>query len=83
MTNVSLPIVIYSYYNDTGTPDDITPAEVLAASNTAPVIATTPVWGGITISNLSVNSPAGDIGGIIWGPTERPISNQMCIRDRS
>jgi hypothetical protein len=80
MTNVSLPIVIYSYYNDTGTPDDITPAEVLAASNTAPVIATTPVWGGITISNLSVNSPAGDIGGIIWGPTERPISNLTLIR---
>ena len=78
MTNVNLPIVIYSHYNDTGTPDNITPAEVLAASNTAPVNATTPVWRDITISNLTVaSSPV--IGGIIWGPTEMPISNLTLV----
>ncbi|HEX4122441.1 MAG TPA: glycosyl hydrolase family 28 protein [Verrucomicrobiae bacterium] len=81
MTNVSLPIVIYTYYNVTGTPDGITPAEVLAPSNTAPVTATTPRWSNITISNLFVSSAGGDIGGIIWGPTEMPISNftLVCI----
>jgi hypothetical protein len=80
MTNVRLPIVIYSYYNATGTPHKITPAQVLAADNTAPVTATTPVWRDITISNLTVSSPGGDIGGIIWGPTEMPISNLTLIR---
>ncbi len=80
MTNVNLPVVIYSYYNDTGTPDHITPAEVLAASNAAPVVAATPLWRDITISNLFASSPGGDIGGIIWGPTEMPISNVTLIR---
>jgi hypothetical protein len=78
MTNVGMPIVIYSHYDVTGTPDNIAPAEVLAASSTAPVTATTPVWRDITISNLTaVNSSK--IGGIIWGPTEMPISNLTLI----
>jgi hypothetical protein len=80
MTNVDLPIVIYSYYNVTGTPDDITTAEVLAPSNIAPVVATTPNWRNITISNLFVSSAGGDIGGIIWGPAEMPISNLTLVR---
>ncbi len=75
MTNVNLPIVIYSYYNRVGNPYRIPPAEVMAPDNTAPVTETTPVWRDITISNLTVNSPGGDIGGIIWGPAEMPISN--------
>jgi polygalacturonase len=75
MTNVNLPIVIYSYYNVTGTPHKITPDQVLAASNKAPVTRATPVWSDITISNLTVSSPSNDIGGIIWGPAEMPISN--------
>ncbi len=74
MTNVGLPIVIYSYYNATGTPDKIQPSTVLAASNAFPVTATTPVWSNITISNLTTVSSS-DIGGVIWGPTEMPISN--------
>ncbi len=78
MTNVNLPIVMYCYYNETGTPDHITPSTVLAASNTAPVNATTPVWSNIIISNLTVAS-SGDIGGVIWGPTEWPISNLTLI----
>lgn len=73
MTNVALPIVFYSYYNIIGTPDRIPTSEVLASSNTFPVNATTPDWANITISNLTVTST--DIGGIIWGPTEKPINN--------
>jgi polygalacturonase len=86
MTNVQLPIVIYTYYNETGTPDNITPAEVLAASNTSPVNATTPKWSNITISNLNITSgSSSDIGGIIWGPTEWPISNLtlVCITNNA
>jgi hypothetical protein len=79
MTNVSLPIVIYSYYNVTGTPDRITPTEVLLPTNTAPITSTTPMWRDITISNLYVNSSGGDIGGIIWGPSEMPISNLTLV----
>jgi polygalacturonase len=79
MTNVNLPIVIYTYYNRIGTPHRITPLQVLATSNTAPVTDTTPRWSDITFSNLTVSSPKGDIGGIIWGPTEMPISNVTLI----
>jgi polygalacturonase len=79
MTNVNLPVVIYTYYNVTGTPHKITPDQVMAASSAAPVTATTPVWSDITISNLNIDSPGGDIGGIIWGPAEMPISNLTLI----
>lgn len=78
MTNVELPIVIYTYYA-IGTPDNISPAEVLAASNSFPITATTPVWRDITISNLTAVSSS-KIGGIIWGPTEMPISNLTLVR---
>ena len=77
MTNVGLPIVFYSYYDLTGTPDNISTSEVLAASNSLPVNATTPNWSNITISNLTASST--NIGGIIWGPTEWPITNITLI----
>lgn len=73
MTNSHYPIVFYSYYGLTGGPDRIKPAEVLAPSNRFPVNATTPRWSNITISNLTATSTK--IGGIIWGPTEWPITN--------
>ena len=79
MTNVELPIVIYSYYNITGTPTSITPTQVLTTAPGA-VNATTPRWSGITISNLNIVAGASSrIGGIIWGPTEWPISNLTLI----
>jgi len=85
MTNVALPIVIYSYYNVTGTPNNISTSEVL--SQTAqPVNSTTPKWSGITISNLNIISGASSsIGGIIWGPVEWPISNLtlVCITNNA
>ena len=73
MTNVGIPIVFYSYYDVIGTPDRIATTEVLAASNSLPVNATTPNWSNLTISNLTAT--ATDIGGIIWGPTEWPVTN--------
>lgn len=79
MTNVNMPIVIYSYYNLVGNPRKITPRRVLAASNAAPITATTPVWRDITISNLVVSSSRGEIAGIIWGPAEMPISNVTLV----
>jgi hypothetical protein len=86
MTNVQLPIVIYSYYNETGTPDRISTAQVLASTNRAPIDSTTPKWSDITISNLNIISGGNsDIGGIIWGPTEWPISNLtlVCITNNA
>jgi hypothetical protein len=80
MTNVNLPIVLYSYYDEVGTPDRIAFSQVLAASNTLPVNTTTPMWRDITFSNINIYSPNNDIGGVIWGPTELPITNVTFIR---
>jgi len=77
MTNVRFPIVFYTYYNLVGNPDRISPARVLDASNTMTVNAMTPDWSDITISNLTATSP--NIGGVIWGPTEKPIRNVTLI----
>lgn len=85
MTNVGLPIVIWTYYNITETPTGITPAEVLSTTPSN-VNSTTPMWSGITISNLNITSgSSSDIGGIIWGPTEWPISNitLVCITNNA
>jgi hypothetical protein len=79
MTNVNLPIVIYSYYDRTGTPHRITADDVLADSNRFPTGRGTPVWRDITFSNITAVS-GGDIGGIIWGPAEMPITNVTLIR---
>lgn len=78
MANVNLPIVLYSYYDEVGTPDHIAFSQVLAASNSLPVNTTTPLWRDITFSNLNITSP--DIGGVIWGPTEQAVSNVTFIR---
>jgi hypothetical protein len=75
MTNVELPIDIYTYYSVTGTPTSISTAEVLSQPKQA-VNSTTPKWDGILISNLNIISGGNSsIGGIVWGPVEWPISN--------
>ena len=75
MTNVGLPIAIWTYYNITETPTGVTPAEVLSTAP-ATINSNTPRWGGIVISNLNITSGgSSQIGGIIWGPTEWPFSN--------
>ncbi len=78
MTNVGYPIIIYSYYNSIGTPNNISPSTAATATVYAAqsVIDTTPIWRNITISNLTVASTTGaNIGGIIWGRQEMVVSN--------
>lgn len=78
MNDVNLPIVIYTYYDVTGTPHRVTPQQVNAVRQ-RPITDTTPRWSDITFSNLTINSSGGDIGGVIWGPREMPVSNVTFI----
>ncbi len=74
MTNVGFPIVLYSYYNEIGTPNNISPAEA-AGEPVAGVVSATPIWRNITISNLTATTSGGATAGIIWGRTELAVSN--------
>jgi polygalacturonase len=75
MTNVQMPVLIYSYYKTAGSAgkiSQITPAQA-AAVTAEPVTDTTPVWRDITFSNINA---AGTIaGGTIWGRPEMLVSN--------
>jgi polygalacturonase len=76
MTNIlDAAIVIYSYYEEFGTPTSITPQT--AASQPVPgfVTNTTCVWRNITISNVTASVASTGIAGIIWGRTELPATN--------
>jgi hypothetical protein len=76
MTNISLaPIVIYSYYEEYGTPTNITPAIAAAQPIPSPVPTTTVIWRNITFSNLTAAVAGGGIAGIIWGRIEVPVTN--------
>ncbi|MGB8371124.1 MAG: glycoside hydrolase family 28 protein [Limisphaerales bacterium] len=75
MTNVQMPILIYSYYKTAGSPGKIsrvTPAQA-AALAAEPVTDTTPVWRDITFSNITAAATVA--GGAIWGRPEMPVSN--------
>jgi polygalacturonase len=73
MTNLTYgAIVIYSYYNEYGTPIGITPA--IAASQSVGS-ANIPIWRNITISNVTATVASGGMAGIIWGRIEAPVSN--------
>ncbi len=77
MTNIRYePIVIYSYYNQSGfsTPVGVTPADA-AAETVAPVTTNTPLWRNITISNLTATVGSLGQAGLIWGRTELPATN--------
>ena len=74
MTNVGMPIVIYSYYNQVGTPNNITPATA-AGEAIAAVTSTTPVWRNVLISNVMATVSSGGTAGIVWGRTELPVTN--------
>ena len=69
MTNINRgAIVIYSYYNEFGTPTSITASSAAAqAVGTLPI----PVWRNITISNVTANVTSNGttpgVAGIIWG----------------
>ncbi len=74
MTNIGLPIVIYSYYNQVGTPNNISPATA-AGETVAAVSGTTPIWRNVLMSNVTATVSAGGTAGIIWGRTEMPVTN--------
>ncbi|MFO1476684.1 MAG: glycosyl hydrolase family 28 protein [Verrucomicrobiota bacterium] len=73
MTNILKgAIVIYSYYNEYGTPTAITP---FIASTQAVGSVMTPIWRDITISNVTATVASGGIAGILWGRIELPATN--------
>lgn len=75
MTNITFaPIVIYSYYNENGTPINITPSNAAGATIPSPVPTTTAIWRNIVISNLTATTRGGTAG-IIWGRLEMPVTN--------
>ena len=80
MTNVNNAVImIYSYYNVSGTPTSITPA--IAAGETIDAVGQyTPIWRNITISNVTANVTGSGIAGIIWGRTEMPVTNIVMSR---
>jgi polygalacturonase len=76
MTNIlDGAIVIYSYYEEFGTPTSITPAFAASQAIPDPVPSTTPVWRNITFSNITASVASGGIAGIIWARTELPATN--------
>jgi polygalacturonase len=76
MTNVlEGAIVIYSYYEEIGTPTGISPATAAGEPVPGFVTNTTCVWRNITISNLTATVANTGVAGIIWGRTELPATN--------
>ena len=75
MANIlEAPIVIYSYYNETGTPIGVSPSTA-QGETVDPVTSTTCIWRNIIISNLTAT--ADNMAGIIWGRTELPVTNVL------
>ncbi|HXB59949.1 MAG TPA: glycosyl hydrolase family 28 protein [Candidatus Acidoferrales bacterium] len=75
MVNIQeAPIVIYSYYNETGTPIGVSPSTA-QGETVDPVTSTTCIWRNIIISNLTAT--ADTMAGIIWGRTELPVTNVL------
>jgi polygalacturonase len=73
MTNIKYgAIVIYSYYNEYGTPTGISPSTAASQS-----VGTTniPIWRNIIISNLTATVSSIGMAGIVWGRIESPVSN--------
>jgi polygalacturonase len=76
MTNIlEGAIVIYSYYEYTGTPIGITPTTAEQRPIPSPVPSTTCIWRNIVISNVTATVANGGMAGIIWARTEMPLTN--------
>jgi PKD repeat protein len=75
MNHVEYPIIIYSYYNEEGTPDDVTPQ--IAAGESVGSTNHVVMWRNITFSNVtaSVSSLGKAVSAMIWGRLEAPVSN--------
>jgi len=75
MTNVQMPVLIYSYYRTAGGAGKIskfTPQQI-AAMPVEPVTSTTPAWRDLTFSNLTAYATIA--GGTIWGKPDLAVSN--------
>ncbi len=73
MTNIIYqPILIYSYYNEVGTPTGITPATAAGETVGSSLY---PIWQNIVISNLTATAGSGGEAGMIWGRIESPVTN--------
>jgi polygalacturonase len=84
MTNVTYPIVFYSYYRDIGNPGNTATTGTISPSkyNTNPPDSlsstTIPTWKNITIDGLTVVGASG--GSIIWGlPQAKPIDSFISV----
>ena len=75
MTNVTWPVLFYSYYNyGEGTLESATPA--LAASDPAQIVnSTTPIYRNIVVSNVTATASGTYPPIMIWGLPEMLISN--------
>ncbi len=78
MSNITeAPIVIYSYYNETGTPIGVKPSTAAAEPIPSPVPTTTCVWRNIVFSNITSTVGFPQTAGVLWGRTELPMTNIM------
>ena len=80
MTNVDMPILIYSYYRTAGSAGKIShyAPKQIAAMPVEPVTATTPVWRDLTFSNITAYATVA--GGTIWGKPNLMVSNVNFVR---
>ncbi len=74
MTNVNFPIQAYAYYNETGTPNTVTPTTAATQTNAA-VTSLTPIYRNITFSNINATAVSGYPAVILWPRREMPGTN--------
>jgi polygalacturonase len=74
MTNVNIPIQVYSYYQEVGTPSGVS-AVTAAQEPLAIVTSYTPRYNNILFSNITATATSGNPLGIIWARTELPATN--------
>jgi polygalacturonase len=79
MTNVNFPIQAYGYYDEVGTPNNISPATA-ASETVAAVTSTTPIYRNITFSNINATANSGYPAVILWPRTEMPGTNLVFDR---
>jgi hypothetical protein len=80
MTNISEgAIVIYSYYNEVGTPTGISPTNAQFETIPSSIPTTTCIWRNILFSNITASVGSSGVPGILWGRTEMPITNVTLV----
>jgi polygalacturonase len=74
LTGVDFPIQAYAYYDEIGTPDNITPTTA-AQEPVAAVTGTEPIYRNILFSNITATAENGYPAIILWPRTEMPGTN--------